>query len=325
MREIFDMKLADIQDAMVAEVVRLANNFILDAPPRGEPPQDLLPKAGGVFLWNRVEDKPSGPVSRCSGSYPVMMLQRGRWSTLEEWERQQGFVAVSHPAAGLRMASDSLQWWLLARPALRQRLGPPAVRTPPWLSGADASDPRLRGTWIFCDVNPGPLSGNRVTGYHGTSLHVLARAVGAGLESGWTGLERNNRRWLGIYYHILERAEYCYNYMMYAALDRSGHLFSCIIQLSAPADDPHNRRTYFKTSGPAQNLTFPDVCFVTGVWIHIVHVLHFWAGSRDVWIYAEPRFAADHELPVEESRASLEARSRKRADMVSGASLLEPA
>lgn len=158
------------------------------------------------------------------------------------------------------------------------------------------------------------MPGERITGYHGSSLHVLARAVGSGLESGWNGLTRGGRLWLGVYYHIAERAEFCHNYMMYSPLDRSGHLFSCILQLSAPAQDPDGRRTIFKTSGPKQNLTFPEVCYVTGVFIHVVHVLHFWQGSKDVWIMAEPRFAGDYELPVEESRESLERRSRLRAN-----------
>lgn len=314
---LLDVMSSGINDAIIAEAVRLADNFIVGAPPEGYPPSDLLPKQDGIFLWNRLEDKPSGPVTRCSGSHPVMMLQRGRWSTLEDWERHAGFFVLSDRAAGMRMASDSLQWWLRARPALRRRLGPPAVQTPPWLSGGEASSGGLRGTWIFFPVDPGPLPGERITGYHGTSLHALARAVGAGLESGWNGLERGGRLWLGVYYHIMERAQYCSNYMMYSPLDRSGHLFSCIVQLSAPAVDPQGRRTVFRTSGPTQNLTFPEVCFVTGVWIHVIHVLHFWAGSKDVWVYAEPRFAAEHELPAEESRESLERRSRTRANQPS--------
>ena len=314
-----DVLLSGITDDIAAEAVRFADDFVLDVPPTAEGPASLRPTDDGVFFWNRVSNRPSGPVTRSSGPYPVLELQRGRWSALEEWGREGGLFAVSDRAAGMRMASDSLQWWLRARPALHRRLGSPAVRPPPWLESGTVSGGELQGTWIFFPVDPGPLPGARQTGFHGSSLHILARAVGVGLENGWNGLTRRGRTCLGVYYHLRERAQYCANYMLYVPLDRSGHLFSCILQLSAPAEDPQGRPTHFRTSGVPQELTYEDVCLVTGVWIHVVHVLHMWTGTRDVRIYAEPRFAAEFELPVDESRESIEHRSRVRADRPSAA------
>ena len=137
------------------------------------------------------------------------------------------------------------------------------------------------------------------------------------MEAGWNGLLRKRTRHRGVYHNVLERAHLCHNYMMYSALDSTGFLFSPVIEISAPTPDPQGRREVVRTKGENQNLTYPDVCRVVGVWLHVLHVLQFWEGPATNWVYAEPRFARHLELDPDEDRALIEQRSREAVPLPS--------
>ena len=156
---LLDVMLTGITDDIAAEAMRLADHFILDAPPNGEVPASLRPTGNGVFLWSQANNRPCGHVTRCSGAHPVVELKRGRWIALEGWGQEGGFFAVSDRAAGMRMASDSLQWWLRARPSLHRRLGTPVTRPPPWTASGQAQADEDLGTWVFFPVDPGMMPG----------------------------------------------------------------------------------------------------------------------------------------------------------------------
>ena len=302
---VLQVLLHGITDEIAQEAVLLANSFSLGPPPERNPPESLMPLPGGRFLWNSLQDVPAGPVCRVHGDHPVITLQCGKRGTLEEWEALGGHFVLHDRRLGVTMASDTLHLWLRARENLRCRLGLLTVCPPPWAETGG------RGVWLNAPVLTGPIAGERITGYHGTSMHVLERAVGRGMESGWNGLQRKGVLHLGVYFHVLERAQYCRNYMMFSALDSSGFLFAPVIEISAPAQDPQGRKTSLKTSKVNQNLTYPDVCIVKGIWIYVIHVLHFWSGTADNWVMAEPRFARDMELEAAEDRDVIMQRSRR--------------
>ena len=144
---------------------------------------------------------------------------------------------------------------------------------------------------------------------------MLERMFGTGMETGWTGLERKGRKYLGIYFHELERGRLCHNYMFYSALDNTGFMVAPVVCIDAPVTDPHGRKTVLRTKGEPQNLTYPDVCGIRGVWFHVLHVLQFWGGEASNWVYAEPGFCRELEPDPTEDRAVLEARSRSAAEL----------
>ena len=167
----------------------------------------------------------------------------------------------------------------------------------------------MDGAWLFAERRTGGRTTGRLEGFHGTSLHMLERAMAAGMETGWNGLERKGKLHLGVYFHVEVRAHLCHNYMLYSGLDSTGFLVAPVVCLSAPRSDPYGRKVVIRSSGWLSNLTYPDVCRIHGVWFHVVHTLQFWEGDRSCWLYAEPRFCRELEPEPGESRDALEARS----------------
>ena len=139
--------------------------------------------------------------------------------------------------------------------------------------------------------------------------------MAAGMETGWNGLKKKGKLRLGVYFHIEGRAHLCHNYMFYSGLDSTGFLVAPIIYISAPQSDPEGRKVSLQNSGQPQNLTYPEVCDIHGVWFHVIHTLQFWEGRRDCWLYAEPRFCRELEPDPEEDRDALQARSRDIAQL----------
>lgn len=303
-----------ITPQVIQECVEGADNFEL-APPSSAPvPIHLLPQSNGTFLWNTLKNEPAAAVCRVTGEFPVVHMQGSRSNMLQEWGKLGGHYAVHDRTLGMQIASHSLQHWIAGRPALQRRLGALQRRSPPWVRSEDyfAGD-YLRGTWFFAPVDTGTLEGPQTTGYHGTSLHALHRACVVGAENGWNGLRRGGMEHLGVYYHVEARSLYCQNYLMYTSLDTTGHLWSCMLQISTPATDPHDRRTTLRTGGVNQNITYEDVCHVSGVWFHVVHILHLVHAPASVWIAAEPRWAGQVEPTPDATRAQLMAAARTRA------------
>ena len=87
--------------------------------------------------------------------------------------------------------------------------------------------------------------------------------------------------------------------------------------MSAPDEDPLCRMTKITTSNKPQNLTYPDVCHVHGIYFHIVHVLELRHGPSDTWLWAEPRYAQQLEVDPLLERAVLESNARERASLQS--------
>ena len=54
------------------------------------------------------------------------------------------------------------------------------------------------------------------------------------------------------------------------------------------------------------------------MWFHIIHVLHFYTGSKSDWVYAEPRFLRQLEVDPNPSRAAFEEMSRESAQVHAG-------
>ena len=131
-------------------------------------------------------------------------------------------------------------------------------------------------------------------------------------------LAAENETHLGIYFHVECRARLCHNYMMYSALDDTGFLVAPVLHLTAPRNDPFGRKVFFGDCKEPQNLTYPDVAKLHGVWFHIMHVLQFYTGSKSDWVYAEPRFARELEVDPNVSRADLEEISRQSAQVHAG-------
>jgi hypothetical protein len=205
------------------------------------------------------------------------------------------------------MASDSLLHWWRAREHLCGDLPEFSVCEPPWKHDTTF------GLWLFAPTRAPPRNTPHVSGFHGTSMHVLTRAMTQGLENGWSGLERHGKLHVGVYYHKQERAQYCANYMTYSALDNSGFVFGPMIQLRAPETDPDSRTTTLRTSGLTQNLTYQDCAAITGIWLHALHVADVLSRGADTYIWAEARFAQELELDPGYSRQELIWRSSQNS------------
>ena len=305
------LKLAAVNATVAREASDVVQAFSMQPPPATEAPESLQRQPGGRFLWDALQNRPCGPVCRVHDEFPVVILKCGKHATLQAWGEIGGEFGLHDRRLEASMASDTLHHWTAARCNLRTRLGPWESRRPPW------ADNVMPGGWLHnrvADVTPAE---GRRTGYHGTSMQMLERSMKQGMETGWNGLLRKRTRHFGVYYHVLERAHLCHNYMMYSALDSTGFLFSPVIEISAPTPDPQGRREVVRTKGENQNLTYPDVCRVVGVWLHVLHVLQFWEGPATSWVYAEPRFARHLELDPDEDRALIEQRSREAVPLPS--------
>ena len=235
----------------------------------------------------------------------MIELKRGKYTTLQTWKELGGRFVWHDREQGAAAFSDTLHHFIASRPNLLRRVASLRDRRPSWAHQV------MDGAWVYAELREAPADEDRLHGFHGSSMHMLERSMSQGLESGWTGLTRNGVFHPGIYFHIEERARLCHNYIMYSALDDTGFLVAPVVHLSAPHTDPRGRKVSFPTGGEPQNLTFPDVVRMHGVWFHIIHVLQFYSGSRDTWVYAEPRFARELELDPTPHRAELERMSRE--------------
>lgn len=299
--------LAAVTADIVQEAVHAVLTFRPQAPPTSAPPEELQRQPQGHFLWDGVANTPAGPVCRTTDPFPVTRLQCGSAKSLQAWEAAGGNFCLHDRALGAAVFSDSLHHFLAARAHLREACGPLQSRRPPWADEVQA------GAWVFTEIARAGLGEGRLHGYHGCSMHMLERAVAIGMETGWSGLKRGEHTYLGVYFHEAVRGRLCHNYTLYSALDATGFLVAPVVCISAPLNDPQSRKQMLRTSGEPQNLTYPDVCRIHGIWFHIVHTLQFWEGDASNWLYAEPRFCRELEPEPLEDRAVLEARSRTLA------------
>ncbi|NBR26370.1 MAG: hypothetical protein EBU08_21825 [Micrococcales bacterium] len=236
-----------------------------------------------------------------------MRLQRGDRSSIVAWLEGGGHLGCT-PAASIAITAGwILRSWINAREHLANRLMPFEEKVPPWQDIG-------HGKWFVAamrDVDI--LPENRGEGFHGTSLHMLHRIVARGMECSISGVYVRGSKRFGVYHHVVERAHLCSNYMMYSALEhKSGFLYAPLIQIQYPVPDPLGRLHVVKRSSANQNLTYPDVCSVTHIWLHVTHVLEFLSGSRDLIIMAEPHFPRNLELDPQDTWAVILQRSRER-------------
>lgn len=299
------VQLEGLSGNIVRECVEATVSFAVLPAPQNEPPQELRLVPGGHFLWDTVKDCPSGACCRVSEPFPVTWLQGSTYSSLEAWARAGGSFCLHDRALGAATFSDNLQQWIAARANLRQRFGPLRNLRPPWAHQV------MAGGWLYAPVaEDTPTTGQDLIGYHGSSMHVLERVARRGLENGWSGLVRDGREHLGIYFHEAHRGRLCHNYVLYSALDSTGFLVAPVICLRAPRPDPYYRKEMLRTSGQPQNLTYEDVCSIRGIFLHVIHTLQFWGDPASNRVLAEPRFCYSLELDPNETREQLQARSR---------------
>ena len=304
------LRLDELSESVVQEAVRSAKAFRMKAPPVTPVPGSLQLQPGGTFLWNKLAERPSHPVCRTDGEYPVTQLQQGNRHSFWQWQENGGCFGWNERALGAANFSDTLHHFIAGRPHLRSRVRSLTHDRPAWEKHV------IPGTWLYADVESAANNASRLQGYHGTSMHMLERIMAQGLETGWSGVTRPKKLRLGVYFHILPRAHLCHNYMLYSALDDTGYLISAVIHLSAPDEDPLSRMTKITAKQP-QNLTYPDVCHVHGIYFHIVHVLELKHGPSDTWLWAEPRYAQQLEVDPLLERAVLESNARERASLQS--------
>jgi hypothetical protein len=226
---------------------------------------------------------------------------------LRLWQRNGNAICLALPQQAARMASDALLHFWSARPHLRARISEWTSEAPPWAAASCGSWLRGRMTEL-----PGsrPNMNDRV-GWHGTSFHYLERVAARGLEAGWNGVNVHGICRLGIYFHVQERAHLCLNYTLYSALEQdSGFLFAPFVQLRSPQSDPRGRMQHVRRgSGQHQELTYEDVCVVTDIWIHVRHVMEFYAGPAADQVSAEGQFEQSLEADALLPRQTLVARA----------------
>jgi hypothetical protein len=266
----------------------------------------LRPLPHGHMLWDPIAEHARGPVCRSEGSYPVMRLQRGDRSSITAWLQGGGHLGCTPAQSSATAASWWVRSWINAREHVANQLTSFDEAVPPWQDIG-------HGKWFVAAMrNVEMLPANRTEGFHGTSMHMLHRIVARGMESSVSGVFVRGQQRFGVYHHVVERAHLCSNYMMYSALEhKSGFMYAPLVQIQYPQPDPHGRLNVVRRSSANQNLTYPDVCSVTHIWLHVTHVLEFVSGSRDLFIMAEPRFATHLELDPEDTWKDILQRSRE--------------
>jgi hypothetical protein len=270
-------------------------------------PAQLCFREGGTFLWNATLRIPVSASCRYSGKGPVVILKGSDWESLRLWQRNGNAIGLASPEQAAVLASDAfLQFWR-ARVHLHERISAWVSEAPPWAAASC-------GSWLRGRMSelPGsrPNINDRV-GWHGTSLHYLERVAARGLEDGWNGINVHGVCRMGIYFHVQERAHLCLNYSVYSALEQdSGFLFAPYVQLRSPQSDPRGRMQHVRRgSGRDQELTYEDVCVVTDIWIHVRHVMEFYAGQAADQVSAEGQFEQSLEADPQLPRQTLVARA----------------
>ena len=301
------MRLNALSESIVEDAVRCALAFVLKPVPMTGGPAHLQLQRGGTFLWNTLENRPSHPAGRVHGAHPVTPLQGSNPASFQQWQQHGGAFCLHDRDAGAQVFSDSIHHWMAGRPHIHSRVRSIVQAKPVWERQV------FPGSWLYANVDDTSIDGTRLEGYHGTTMHMLERIMAQGMETGWTGVVRRKKHRSGIFFHVLARARLCHNYMLYSALDDTGFLISPVIHMSAPNVDPLYRLVSIASSGQPQNLTYPDVCRVHGIWFHVVHVLQLWSAVSDQWLWGEPKFAREVEADPLLSRAELESLARERA------------
>ena len=141
--------------------------------------------------------------------------------------------------------------------------------------------------------------------YHGTASASLGRIIHQGICTGFASNSDAGQTLQGIWSLAPERSSLLTSYMLYSGIDRSGFLFSPVVELRSPSIDPNGRRVVMKrssrTSSGTRNrdqwLSYDDTTTQVCVWIHALHVSEVAASDTRVFsILAEGRMPADLEL-----------------------------
>ncbi len=280
-------------------------------PPTNPPnwPQELrraeLNWAGldGRLCWDAAEQTPAPHVRRWSGVMPVMALNAGRKVDIQKW-------ASCGAPLGLRTttANDALETlteWLSARPHIQKSVYNVSLENPPGINFGV-------GWWVRLS-----LAGHRRSdafevaagmrrSYHGTALASLGRIIEQGICTGFASNSDSGRILRGIWSLAPERSPLLLSYMLYSGLDRSGWLFSPVVELRSPNPDPQGRPVVMKrsTRGSGSNrnrdqwLSYDDTTSQVAIWIHALHVSEVATAddTSGLSIFAEGRMPADFEL-----------------------------
>ena len=122
----------ELSESVVQEAVRSADAFEMMAPPVAPVPGSLQLQRGGTFLWNKLAERPSHPVCRTDGEYPVTQLQQGNRHSSWQWQENGGCFGWNERALGAANFSDTLHHFIAGRPHLRSRVRSLTHDRPAW-------------------------------------------------------------------------------------------------------------------------------------------------------------------------------------------------
>ena len=261
-------------------------------------PPSCMPRPNGVFPWNVTLDKPQAHRSRTIGPCLPHWVQGQAWLVLQK------FASIGAPMGHLgcrpseQTVVNEVVEWMAQRPLIHTRLR----------SGILSADVDLMNRfgsgivfgWQVEVVMP-PVDSAReelVIGYHGTSLHVLPRALHRGMHPGWNQLSESGVSMQAIYCHAAERIYLCQNYALHSSLSDSGWYVAPILRLRFRRPDRYNRKTISRRGKKGQGtqwLCYPDCCIIDVVWFHAVHISEMWILPKENGFFLEGWYDSQYE------------------------------
>ena len=275
--------------------------------------EDFVPRARGFWPWNDIRKRITAFRNRVQGPYlGVMSLQRGRWSSMEDFMAAGGMLGLVPPVH----VDDELPVlceWLAARKIMASRIE--SVEVVPALTTALSP-----GSWVRTNMVPprtmttsrGPY--NQVA-YHGTSMNNLNRVIVHGLQEGWSCVNEGRADAIpGIYLMGEIALDLCVTYALYTPLQDTGYYYAPYLQVRYAYDGELEwRRHVAKREGRAsQYVTYPDVSFVSAIYFHVVAGADLVYGPEQQWLSMEVERPANMEIPIGVDHALLVTRSHRR-------------
>ena len=264
---------------------------------------EFRPVENGFWPWNSLSNRPTAFRNRAQGPYPaVLMLQRGKWSSMEDFLAAGGTLGLMPP---VRVSDELLVLceWLAARRAMAERIE--SIEIVPAMSSEDPP-----GTWVRASLNKQIMKSsssgiyNRI-GWHGTSMNNLNRIIVHGLQEGWFCIDESTSTQIqGICLMGDGAMDLCCQYALYTPLQNTGYYYAPYLKVRHDYDPTRSFREYVtKYAGRAtEYVTYTDVSFVSAIYFHVVAAADMLNGSRDHWINVEVERPANMEIPINAAR-----------------------
>ena len=301
----------DYERGLFRGVTRASQYGTLPWPWRDSVRESFRPVDHGYWPWNAVRGRTTAFRNRIQGPHPsTMSVQRGKWSSLEEFLSAGGLLGLNPP---VRVDEEvrAICEWIAARPAMAALVTRMEIVPTP-------ADGLPEGTWIRANLRrPAghPLASQfSCKGYHGTSMSNLARTVVHGLQSGWSAInEGQSNAITGIYIMGQDAMDLCSTYMLYSPLQRTGYYWGPILEVCY-YQHPHEQRKHVaKKAGRAtQYVTYSDVSTIGAILFHVVSAADLVEGSKDVWMNVEPEMATTMEISTTEPWEVVQQRSAEK-------------